>query len=383
MTPRVLRCCLRVAALLVAAATLLAGLLPAALAHDIPPSTLDLRANAAGVQVSLSVPGSAALHGSWPVAPPVDAAVSSRDAARQKAQITAFLAERLVLQGDGSNAPLVADVQTISATKDRTEVRLHYAWDKPPRVLLVRCRLFPDDPQHRTFVNIRRDGRLERQEVLGSANNEIRYRPGTGQETLAVVGEFFAQGVHHIFIGPDHILFIIGLLLLGGGLKPLLKIVTTFTIAHSITLALATFEIVRLPPRLVESTIALSIVFVGVHALLNSSGNSEAEQAGGAARRGDVRLLFAFGFGLIHGFGFASVLGDLDLPRQGVGWSLFAFNLGVEAGQAAIVLFVAPLLALLRLRSSALVARQVVLAGALVVIAAGAYWFAERAFLPG
>jgi hydrogenase/urease accessory protein HupE len=170
--------------------------------------------------------------------------------------------------------------------------------------------------------------------------------------------------VHHIFIGPDHILFVVGLLLLGGSLGQLLKIVTAFTIAHSITLGLATFQIVRPPPSLVESVIALSIVCVGISAFFGK-------------RRRDPRLLFAFCFGLIHGFGFANALQEMMLPREALGWSLFAFNGGVEIGQGFIVLTIAPLLALLRTRRP-IFAERIVTAGALCVVTAGAFWFFQR-----
>ena len=180
----------------------------------------------------------------------------------------------------------------------------------------------------------------------------------------AVVRQFVIEGIHHIFIGPDHILFVVGLLLLGGGLGQLLKIVTAFTVAHSITLGLATFGLVNPPAAIVEPAIALSIVFVGVHAFLGK-------------QRHDPRLLFAFCFGLIHGFGFASVLREMVLPRHALGWSLFAFNGGVEIGQACIVLLVVPLLALVRHRSPKM-GERVTTAGALGVTAAGAFWFFQR-----
>ncbi len=119
------------------------------------------------------------------------------------------------------------------------------------------------------------------------------------------------EGIHHIFIGPDHILFIVGLLLLGGTLGRLLKIVTAFPIAHSVTLVLATLDILNPPARVTEPIFALSIVFVGAHALLHRG------------EKRDWRLLFAFGFGFIHGFGFANVLRDMALPRTALSWSLF------------------------------------------------------------
>src|SRR4029077_19829693 len=150
----------------------------------------------------------------------------------------------------------------------------------------------------------------------------------------------------------------------------LLKIVTAFTLAHSFTLALATLGVVNPPARLVEPAIALSIVAVGI-------GNLRARP--GAV---DGRAWVALGFGFIHGFGFASVLRDFGLPRQALGASLFAFNAGVEVGQACIVGVVAPLLALIRMQAPRL-APRVVTVGSLVVALAGGYWFVQRAFFPG
>nr|MBA3883549.1 HupE/UreJ family protein [Chthoniobacterales bacterium] len=119
--------------------------------------------------------------------------------------------------------------------------------------------------------------------------------------------------------------------------------------------------------RLIEPAIALSIVFVGAHALLY--GNDKR----------DWRLIFAFCFGFVHGFGFANVLREMELPRAALGWSLFSFNVGVELGQACIVLAVAPLLTLFYRRSAALTGRAMA-ASSFGVIFAGAFWFAERLF---
>ncbi len=235
------------------------------------------------------------------------------------------------------------------------------------RALHLHCRLFPSDPRHRTFLNIYDGAALKYQGIFDREVAQIDYSPSGNQSTLTVVRQFLVEGIHHIFIGPDHILFIVGLLLLGGSVGQLLKIVTAFTIAHSVTLVLATLNILTPPPRLIEPAIAVSIVFVGAHALLQGNGER------------DWRLLFAFCFGFVHGFGFANVLREMDLPRAALGWSLFSFNAGVEIGQACIVLAVAPLLALIQQRS-ATVARKVVTAAAFCVVFAGAYWFAQRLF---
>ena len=231
--------------------------------------------------------------------------------------------------------------------------------------LTIAAQLFPYDPNHQTFINVFEGGTLVRQEVLDRARTSVDFFTGTRQGLLAVFTTFTASGIHHIAIGPDHILFIIGLLLLGGSIPRLLAIVTAFTLGHSVTLALATLNIVTPPPRLIEPAIALSIVFVGADNLMT----------GNTGR--DVRAWVALLFGLIHGFGFANVLRETGLPGSALGVSLFSFNLGVEIGQAAIVLVVATLLSLVRQRNAVL-ARRIAMAGSVVVMLAGAFWFFER-----
>jgi hydrogenase/urease accessory protein HupE len=203
------------------------------------------------------------------------------------------------------------------------------------------------------------------QDVLTAEHRTARAFAGGSAGTWAVLRTFVTAGVHHIAIGPDHVLFVLGLLLLGGGLARLLKVVTAFTLAHSITLALAALGLVHLPSRVVEPAIALSIVFVAFETLRSRGGTA------------DMRAPLAFGFGLVHGFGFASVLTEFGLPRAALGWALAGFNLGVEAGQACIVLTVAPLLGLLARRSPRVHTRLITVA-ALGIAATGSYWFVQR-----
>jgi hydrogenase/urease accessory protein HupE len=228
--------------------------------------------------------------------------------------------------------------------------------------------MFPYDPNHQTFVNMYEGETLQSQMILDAAHARVEYFAGTRQGVLAVVRKFLPSGIHHILIGPDHLLFLVGLLLLGGSLRQLLFVVTAFTIAHSVTLSLAALDIFSPPARLIEPAIALSIVYVGADNLLAQGGR-------------DVRAWIALAFGFIHGFGFANVLREMDLPSRALGWSLFSFNVGVEIGQALVVVVVASALAALRSRSE-WAGRRLVFAGSIVVIAAGAFWFVERVFFP-
>ena len=282
-------------------------------------------------------------------------------------RMTALITPRLMLTGD---RPLMIQWGDVDILPERQGIQLHFRIHTPrPATLGIHALMFPYDRLHQTFVNVYEDDVLRQQFVLSADNTDRTYYTGTTQGALAVIKTFVPAGIHHILIGPDHILFLIGLLLLGGGWKALLKIVTAFTVGHSITLSLAALNIVTPPPTVIEPAIALSIVFVGADNLVRGGGR-------------DVRALIALTFGLVHGFGFANVLREFGLPREALGWSLFSFNVGVEIGQLFIVLLVATALALVRRRSET-IGMRLAFAGSLVVIAAGTYWFVQRVFFPG
>lgn len=189
----------------------------------------------------------------------------------------------------------------------------------------------------------------------------------------AGAGRFLRLGAEHIFQGTDHIAFLIGVLLLGGSFRQLVGIVTAFTVAHSVTLALATVGWIVPPPRLIEPLIALSIVAVGVENLLSLRAPLSPERVRAAIRH---RWRLTFGFGLVHGFGFAGALRALDLPRTLLAPSLLTFNLGVELGQLVIVALVWPLLRWLRgVRGMWPAGIRWASAG---VAALGVYWLLER-----
>jgi hypothetical protein len=196
----------------------------------------------------------------------------------------------------------------------------------------------------------------------------------------AQLREYFQLGVGHIWRGLDHILFLLALLLpsvllrrpdgwapaprLRGCLLDVLRVVTAFTAAHSITLSLAALGVVGLPSRLVEATIAASVLLAALNNLWPLIGEG--------------RWRVAFGFGLIHGFGFASVLGDLGLPRATLAGALVGFNLGVEAGQLVIVAAFVPLV--WPWRASRAYRLGVLGLGSAVVAGLAAIWLVERLF---
>ena len=285
------------------------------------------------------------------------------------ARLTAMVLSRLSLSVNGRNVTAVP--VDVSVVPDRRGARVRLRFNvSNPAVVELSCSLFPYDPSHQTFLNVYENATLTRQSIMDAGQTSVTYYMGTTQGTLAVIRKFVVAGIEHIAIGPDHILFLIGLLLLGGSVIQLLKIVTSFTVAHSITLTLAALNLMSPSTRLVEPAIALSIIYVGVDNLLVRPGSR------------DTRVWIALTFGLIHGFGFASVLREMDLPRRALGWSLFSFNLGVEIGQVCIVLLVASALAWIAARSTSLRTR-VAYAGSIVVAAAGFVWFVQRVFFVG
>lgn len=281
--------------------------------------------------------------------------------------IAALIGERLRLVVDGRSAGAGEwTAPEVVPERHGLRLRVRYGLSGPPGVVAVSAYMFPYDPIHQTFVNVYEHDALVSQAILSFDRQTLEHYAGTRQGTLAVIRSFAASGVHHILIGPDHLLFLFGLLLLGGSLRRLILVVSAFTVAHSVTLSLAALNLLSPPASIVEPAIALSIVYVGADNLTVRDGR-------------DMRVWIAFGFGLIHGFGFASVLREMDLPARALGWSLFSFNLGVEIGQVVVVVAVASVLAAIRARSE-IAGRRLAVGGSVLVIAAGTFWFIERVF---
>jgi hypothetical protein len=295
-------------------------------------------------------------------------------------ELERILERRLRISADAE--PLTPQWQSLEVLQDRQSLRFGFtlAGAGAPGRIGIDTVLFPYDPSHQTFINVYENGRLESQAILDVGRQQFEHYPGTAQGRAAVVRAFIVSGFEHILIGPDHLLFLLGLLLLGGSLWRLATIVTAFTVGHSVTLSLAALDVVRLSPALVEPAIALSIVVVGVDNLLvrqrqAASPSRPAARERPAAR--DLRPFMAVAFGLIHGFGFAAVLREVGLPPGALAWSLAAFNVGVELGQLAVVAVAVPLLAGIR-RYDVVLADSGAVVASVAVIGAGLYWFAQR-----
>ncbi len=296
--------------------------------------------------------------------------------------IAAYASARVVLQADGQLCPgKPAEHQVVEHGGSGYAVLfLNFECPAVMRELALEYRVFADsNPTHRALFKLE-SGAATRSAVLDPG------APVAQRFVLAEAGAwktfatYVAQGVWHIWIGIDHILFLVALLLpavlwreqgrwvptgtFRGAFLDVLKIVTGFTLAHSITLTLATLEWVTLPSRPVESMIAASVVL--------AAANNVWPLIGGR------RWLVAFGFGLVHGFGFAGALAELGLPQGALALALLGFNVGVELGQLAIVLIFLPLA--FSLRRTPFYRRAVFTGGSMLIAALALLWFVERAF---
>jgi hydrogenase/urease accessory protein HupE len=211
---------------------------------------------------------------------------------------------------------------------------------------------------------------------LGRPVQTLRLTPDAPTAAIAerasrwtVAHSYFGIGIDHIVFGYDHLLFVLSFVLLLGRARRIVVAVTAFTVAHSVTLVGTMLGHISLPPAPVESVIALSILFLAVEVLKRDP----------AAPRLSERApwVVAFGFGLLHGFGFAGALAQIGLPEGEVPMALLAFNLGVEAGQVAIVVIAAAAHALLR-RFAPRFDRPVVRTAAYAIGTVAGIWFIER-----
>lgn len=338
-------------------------------AHPVPFTYIDVHPASGAVDVSVVMHTFDVAHDLN--VQPAEKLLESDTLEAQRDAIGTLLRDRLHVAADG--ATLQGAVWSApEALPDRQSIRARARFPllSPAGRIEVRTQMFPYDPQHKTFLNVYESGAVTAQAILDKDRMAFEYFSGTRQGVRAVIGKFIQAGVHHILIGPDHLLFLAGLLLLGGTMKQLLLVVSAFTIAHSITLSLAVLGTVIPPANAIEPAIALSIVYVGADNLLVSAGGR------------DTRAWIAFAFGLIHGFGFANVLREMDLPGRALGWTLFAFNVGVEIGQLVFVVLVASLFVWIRSRSEA-AGRRLAFAGSIIVMLAGVFWFVQRVFFSG
>ena len=281
-------------------------------------------------------------------------------------RLLGHLRDKLALTDQGRPCePAHGFVEAQRAEVESVTLVMDFACAATVRDLVIHDDLFDVlGPDHHTLAKVESPG-VTRELAFATEAREARISLGASHETSGGAGSFVLLGVEHILTGYDHLLFLLALLLRGGRLVSLLKIITAFTLAHSVTLAVAVLGLVAIPDRLVESVIAASIVWVAMENLILREAPSQ-------------RWLVSFLFGLVHGFGFAAALTPLKLPGWNLAKALLGFNLGVEAGQALVVLFLLPLLVWMR---GATWEPRAVRAASLGVAVVGLAWFVQRLFL--
>jgi hydrogenase/urease accessory protein HupE len=283
----------------------------------------------------------------------------------KSASVIALLEERLHLFVDSRPAPIVA-ISSPEPVADRQSVRLTMKSETghTPGLVGIATVMFPYDPAHQTFLNFYDGPRLSTQAILDVQFSRFDYFPETSRAVGSAALRFLLQGVRHIVVGPDHLIFLIGLLLLGTTLRQRLLMVGAFVIAHATTLSLAAFHVVTPSERIIEPAVAFSLLYLGADNLLVRSGR-------------DVRIWIALAFGLIHGFSFAAAMRDVGFSTVALASSVLSFNAGLAIGQVLVVVVVGSVLTALRSRSEWM-GRQLASVGSVVVIAAGTFWFVRQ-----
>jgi hypothetical protein len=331
-----------------------------------------------------------------------------------------YLSQRLTLRADGEPCRVVGAPIRLATPADRVT----FSWEvacpsRRPRELHSAV-LRDVAASHLHFARLRMNGQPELERVLSDAEPTWTIDGGGGNATVGnSLGDFLLLGIEHILTGYDHLVFLFALLLLGGTVWDVVRIVTGFTVAHSITLALAVFGTVRPAATPIEALIGLSIALVAAENLWLAGGRQPlvrwsvalallclaiAAAAGAGSvpaltlaglgmfaacyfgllarvqRPAPLRAAVAFLFGLIHGFGFAGVLLEAELPSERLASALFGFNAGVELGQVATVLALWPLLQLTRRWRDGLVHRAIIEYGSAAILAVGVFWFVSRSY---
>ncbi|MBK7999986.1 MAG: HupE/UreJ family protein [Verrucomicrobia bacterium] len=280
-------------------------------------------------------------------------------------------ATRFVVDGE----PVKAEAATCDFDNDSNATLRFHVKARARKTLEIQSRWLDALPAgHRQFVSVEAEPLTVLAERLLSATSDsviVEMAPGgaesTETKTIGTWPDFVGLGLKHILVGFDHLLFLFSLVIVSYRLLPTVQLVTAFTVAHSITLALATLNVLTISSQIVEPLIAATIVFVGVENLVRRD-------------IGRSRILLVFIFGLIHGLGFASVLRDLGVGSvsSGIIVPLLSFNLGVELGQLLVVFLIAPLIYWAgRVPSWK---HRLVPVCSVMVTGAGLFWLIERLF---
>jgi hydrogenase/urease accessory protein HupE len=299
--------------------------------------------------------------------PDKDGSIEPADVVKSKGALDAAVKGGIVVRADGQPcSPRLDDARLTE--EDGLALVATYACAAPPRKLEIDVKLLEElSHGHRHIVHVAM-GAITVDEVAYRGHETVELTPSTEgapsvapRRSLGALG-FLRMGIEHILTGYDHLVFLLGLVLVGGRVRSLVAVITAFTVAHSITLAVAVLGVWTPAPRFVEPLIALSIAYVGVENFFVASA--------------EKRWRITFPFGLIHGFGFAGALREIELPRPQIPQALVLFNVGVEVGQLAVMAVALPLVLHLRKQRGFVPRGAFALSGAVTI--AGLFWFVER-----
>ena len=359
---------MRLRCVLQAGAVVLGGI-ASAQAHQVNLSTARVTLTGdrdVGVEVGLKGSDADRLAGSRVFDAQRDQVDPARVAA-SAAPIIAYITAHVTVAGADGKA-CVPGTPALVPDGDGVIFRNHFSCRDVGGDIVYRSTVLTDADVTARQVVLIGEGDSAPQALLDAANTTV-VLSAPAPSLLSTMKRYLVTGIEHIFLGYDHIAFLVAVVLWARRLVPVIKIVTAFTIAHSITLSLATLNLVVVPSAIVEPAIAASIVYVAMENFFT--------------RDIDRRWRVTFAFGLIHGFGFAGALREIGLPTNAVVTALAAFNIGVEIGQVAIVSIVVPALIVLdRLTAvdNTKPARAVTLVYGLsaFITALGGYWFVTR-----
>lgn len=303
----------------------------------------------------------------------LDAEVTPAELEQVKPAIAALIGSEIEVSVDGNIASPQALGRVVFDNQNNAHVELLFGVHAEGSLTIDSLFLKMLADGHQQFVTLRKEsGAVRAEKMLKKNDSSISINLSTGGKPKSsqvsmwsAFADFFKLGVEHILTGYDHLLFLFALLAVTHSFWPALKIITFFTIAHSITLALAGLDLLKVPSSLVEPLIAATIVFISLENIIRG------EKVSG-------RHWLTFGFGLIHGFGFAGVLREMEIStgNSGILMPLFSFNLGIESGQVAVTAAVLPLIWWVNNTSPH--AQRILNACSVFVGLMGCYWFLER-----
>lgn len=353
------------------AVLLLVGYLPMGFAHDPGLSSADLVLTATGINAKITF-SLQDIEAFVPMDSDQDAEVAAAEQEAAKARIVQWVLAGVQLSVDG--VVIAPNALGKVSFDDKNNAFIAFQFDQAASKNIGFNALFLSKlpTTHRQYATLKDEaGHSLGEKMLSQTDNRLSVAVSAERAAAPeahTFSDFLLLGIEHILTGYDHLLFLFSLLVVTRSFWPALKIITFFTLAHSITLGLAGFNIIDIPSAIVEPLIAATIVYVGLENIVRG------DQVKG-------RQWLTFFFGLIHGFGFASVLREMGISsyETGIMLPLFSFNLGVELGQVTVAAMVLPII--WWLHKKPLIEPKLTPVCSILVCVAGGYWLVERTLL--